>query len=109
MFVSFVDNLSVWHLRLLLWFTDPSAWYRKNNVKPREIHLIGNLPQVISEAFPELRPEPDLAEQCVSDLQSRGLLAKFSYHTNMSGQGIYSERGTKLGRQFLAFITAPHN
>lgn len=107
MFVVFIDGLTVWHLRLLRWFADPPAWYQSHSKKPREISVIGNLPQVIGEAFPELQNQSELVDQCVSDLQSRGLLTKFNFHTNMGGDGIYAGRATRLGSEFLAFIAAP--
>ena len=109
MFVLFIDTLTVWHLRLLRLFVDPLRWFEENNMEPPQFHIVGSLQKMICGAFPELQGESDLIEQYVSDLQIRGLLSKFSYHMAMGTEGIYTRRGTKLGRQFLEFITAPDN
>lgn len=107
MFISFVDTLTVWHLRLLSWFTNPPRWYQTHNRQPREIYHVGNLTQILGEAFPELRSDKEIVELCVSDLQNRGLLSKFGFNTNMGSDGIYAARGTRLGIEFLNFISAP--
>ncbi|MBD3672776.1 MAG: hypothetical protein HUJ26_04545 [Planctomycetaceae bacterium] len=107
LFIQFVDTLTVWHIRLLELLIDPLAWFERNNKQPVQINILGTLQKMILGAFPELQGEDDFIEQCVSDLQTRGLLTNFNYHTNMGGQGIYESRGTRLGQQFIDFVTAP--
>lgn len=107
MFIHYVESLSVWHLIMLRLLCDPLAWFREAGIAPKEYHIAGSLGAMVVQAIPEVQGRSELIEQCISDLQSRGLLAKFSYHTMVSQHGVYENRGTKHGHDFLAYISSP--
>lgn len=107
LFLQFVDTLTVWHLRLLDLLVDPLPWFQRHNKQPVQFHLVGHIQRMILGAFPDLQRQDDFIEQCVSDLQARGLLSRFNFHVNMSGQGVYEPRGSQLGKEFIAFLNSP--
>ena len=107
MFIHYVESLSVWHLRLLRLMSAPLPWFQERGIKPPEFHIAGSLGAMVVKAMPELLGKSELIEQCIADLQNRGLLSKFSYHTMMSQQGVYEKRGSEHGHAFLTYISAP--
>lgn len=105
LFIQFVDTLTIWHIRLLELLVDPLPWFQRHEKQPVQINIVGTLKRIILCAYPDLQGEDDFIDQCVSDLQGRGLLTNFNYHMNMSGEGVYAARGTRLGQQFIEFVT----
>jgi hypothetical protein len=61
MFLSFIDTLTVWHLKLLDLFNDPQAYIQKQNLQfsNNSMEAISHL---IENAFPELRGRRDFYE-----------------------------------------------
>jgi hypothetical protein len=54
-----------------------------------------------------LTQQRELYDQIAKELFDRGLLNTNGVHGMMSGHGVYAERCTDLGRQFIAFISDP--
>lgn len=105
-FVSFIDSLTPWHLRILKLFDNPKAWFEINNITKPNIYS-GGLSHILEVAYPQLRGRRDLYDQLFKDLFSKGLVSIDGLHTTMSEHGLYESRTTDLGKQFLNFITNP--
>jgi hypothetical protein len=104
-FVTLVDQFSVWHLRILCLFSDPPKWFRDRGKQPPQIS--GNLSQLLELAYPELMGQRDFYDVIGKDLFQRGLFRTNDLHAMMSGGGVMAKRSTTLGDEFLAFITEP--
>ena len=54
LFIQWVDDLTVDHLRFLLLFRDPEGWFRKNNKQPPQFASTSSLSQLLQSAYPDL-------------------------------------------------------
>lgn len=108
MFLSFIDTLTVWHLKLLDLFNDPPAYIRRQNLRFGNISM-GAMSHLVENAFPELRERRDLYDLIWKDLYSRGLVNTDGLHTMMTGSGILAKRTTEIGKLFLDYIKNPIN
>ncbi len=107
LFINQVDTFTVWHIRLLDLFKAPPAWFEKNGVKSSTLPSLGNLEQLITTAWPDLKDQNDFLNVVVQELETKGLFKSSGLRTSMSPGGVYSKRTTKMGDAFLEFITAP--
>lgn len=109
MFVRLIDQLTPWHLRLLVFLDNPATWMTANGSDDPGWSA-GAVATVIEHCFPDLRGKRDLYDQLVQDLQVAGLVAQGSYmHGMMTSQGMMASRTTSIGKRFLAFITDRKN
>lgn len=106
LFLSLIDTLTVWHLKLLELFNDPPAYLQKHKLQIGNISM-GAMSQLVENAFPELRGRRDLYDLIWKDLYSRALVTTDGLHTMMTGSGIVAKRTTKIGILFLEFIKNP--
>ena len=97
--LSFIDDLTEMHLRILKEFHQPTV--------PQGISM-GGLSTVLEHAFPDLRNRRDIYDQLWKDLYARGLVNTEGLHVTMSGHGLTSRRTTGLGEALLQLITAPN-
>ncbi len=103
LFLRFVDELTVLHLKSLTAFRDhDSKTYPQSRIRTSKREIVTRL----QELLPGLQSEEALAEIVVDDLCSRGLL-----FWNRSGGGTYIKQGMNqvadMGAEFLKFITQP--
>ncbi len=105
MFLSFIDTLTVWHLKLLDLFNDPPTYIQKHNL--RFSVSMGAMSHLIESAFSELKGKRDLYDLIWKDLFSRALVTTDGLHTMMTGSGIVAKRTTEIGRLFLDYIKDP--
>jgi hypothetical protein len=103
-FLNYVDSLTPWHLRVLMFFDDPRDWGESHGIV-YPTWAMGSPARVLEQSMPELAGQGTFYNQLVSDLEQRGLLAGGGIHTTMTAQGMFSSRTTPLGRQFLQFIS----
>ena len=108
MFLSFIDVLTSWHLRILKFLDDPRKWGEDNKITYPDWPM-GAPATVLEHAFPKLVERKDFYHQVTKDLFSRGLLNIESLGGTMTVQGMFASRTTNLGKQFLEFITSPLN
>lgn len=94
--LSFVDQLSEMHLRILKAFSAPTA--------PPGL-IMGGLNHVLEDNIPELRGRRDLYDQLWRDLFSRGLVNTEGLHVTMSGSGLVERRTSGLGEALLHLIS----
>lgn len=107
LFINQVDTFTVWHIRFLDLFKDPSAWFDRNGVTPPNFSFSSNLEQLLEAAWPELKNQNELLNVIVEELETKGLYAGGGLRTMMTGQGAFDKRTTKMGDSFLEFITTP--
>ncbi len=105
-FLNYIDELTRWHLRILSFFSSPSEWYKRHDIKRKE-YVMGGPSNALEDAFQELRGNRGFYDQLIKDLYSRGLFTIESLHVGMSPQGIYASRTSETGDRFIKFITAP--
>jgi hypothetical protein len=106
MFLSFIDTLTVWHLKLLELFNDPAAYLEIHKINFTG-YSIGALSHLVENAFPELKGRRDLYDLIWKDLYSRALVTTEGLHTMMTGSGIIARRTTEIGKLFLGYIKSP--
>lgn len=102
-FMSYIDTLTPWHLRILSFFRNPRGWGEKNNIEYPSWSM-GGPSTVLEHTFPELKDNRELYDQIVKDLYSRGLMNIDQLHTTMTENGMFSSRTTELGNKFIDFI-----
>jgi hypothetical protein len=103
MFLRFVDELTLSHIRVLRVFDDPRAAIEATG---RELRTMGGLGLVVYHCLPELNGQGDFCDLLSSDLESRGLVIKgTSLHVTMTLVGMLTPRTTNLGKQFMGFIS----
>jgi hypothetical protein len=105
LFLTYIDNLTVLHIRLLHLFDDPPSYIEQNGVslRPAFNHSPAGL---LEEVFPELREKRDFYDVVWRELYSRGLLGTEDVHRNTGD--IFASRTTIVSRQFIAFIQTPN-
>lgn len=98
LFLSFVDEFSEMHLRMLAFANSP---------RPPAGLGAGGLDHVLEYNIPTLRGQRALFDQLWKDLYLRGLINSESLHVMMTGSGLGQSRTTELGKAFLSFISEP--
>ncbi|MDP1757161.1 MAG: hypothetical protein Q8L38_06930 [Pseudohongiella sp.] len=94
--LSFIDELSEMHLRILNVFHAPA---------PLQGISIGGLSTVLEHHIADLRGRRELYDQLWKDLYSKGLVNTDGLHVTMSGNGLTQRRTTGLGEQLLQLIS----
>ena len=106
MFLSIIDDMTVWHIRMLKFLQDPHGWMgiQGRSLELDEKSCWGFL---FPQAFPELckMPGPGYLESVWEDLGRRGLTV--GHETSMFAK--FDSKGglRELGKDFLRFIEAP--
>lgn len=107
LFIQWVDELTVDHLRFLILFRDPKGWFQKNNKQPPSFAFSSSLSQLIKAAYPDLGENRTLYDLIASDLDARKLFSGGGMHTMMSASGVWAKCTTTLGDQFVDYISNP--
>ena len=107
MFVRYVDELTVWHIRLLRLFQNPVAWFQENDATPPTFAISSSLDRLIAAAYPDLGRRGDLWKLIANELHTKGLFAGGNLRTMMSADDAFQKRTTDLGDEFLRYITEP--
>jgi len=97
--LTFVDDLTEMHLRILKVFHQPPV--------PQGISM-GGLSTVLEQAIPDLRNRRDIYGQLWKDLYARGLVSAEGLHVTMSRNGLAAQRTTSLGEALLRFVSEPN-
>ncbi|QWU17379.1 hypothetical protein [Paenibacillus sophorae] len=104
MFLSLIDTITPWHLRILKLFQNPSSWTIEHN---KQFYSLGSPVELLESAFPELRGRRDFYDVIIKDLNTQGLIGIDSLHIMMTGSGVMAPRTTTFGNQFLTYISFP--
>jgi len=105
-FLNIIDEITVWHIRILWLFNDPVHWFRENGIQWPNISM-GSLSAILETAYPELKGQRAFYDQIWKDINSYGLTNTESLHGMMSGNGLREKRTSELGKEFLALIDDP--
>jgi hypothetical protein len=106
LFIRFVDELTVWHLRVLTHFHDPGVTFRERGLGEGYYNPIHSFEQVFPELFADGRQ--DLLSIIWQDLVSRGLVAEGTAFTHRLFEGMWSSKlSSRLGDELLLFIRDP--
>lgn len=97
--LSFIDDLTEMHLRILKAFHQPAV--------PPGLSM-GGLSSVLEYGIPALANRRDIYDQLWKDLYTRGLVNTEGLHVTMTGNGLASRRTTGLGEALLKLIEAPN-
>jgi hypothetical protein len=112
MFLSYLDSLTSWHIRILGFFKNPLDELAKAERERRAPQgqwamYMGSPSQVLEKMFPELQGNRSFYDQVVKDLYGRGLMSSESLHGMMTANGATAKRTTERGDAFIAFIANP--
>ena len=103
-FINYVDVFTVWHIKLLDLFNNPSEWAAKRKHQFPSL-FAGGLSNIVESAFPELCGRRDLYDQIWKDLVIKGLVNTDTLHVTMSASGLMEKRTSSMGEQFMKFIS----
>jgi hypothetical protein len=103
-FLNQLDNLTVWHIKILKLIDHPKNWYQTFN-RALPSYSMASLSTLFIHAFPELNDKNDLLEIIWNDLKNAGFHKSGDMNTTMTGDGIFANRSTNLGQQFIKFIS----
>lgn len=100
MFLDMIGKYTDWHLKVLVFFQNPTKFSDKNPSM-----FMGSPGQVLFDCYPELKAQEELVSKIVKELHADGVFSLDSLNTVMTGNGALAKRTTKLGDEFIAFIT----
>lgn len=103
-FLNLVDAFTAWHIKILALYDDPKGWFETHGKNPPNL-MMGGLSSVLKEAYPEIAGDTELRNLIWKDLHDAGLHNSSELNTMMSGDGMMSTRTTRLGKEFLTFIS----
>lgn len=103
-FVHWVDEFSVWHLRLLKCLDDQLAWMKRFAYP---VELAFTTSSLLEHAYPELRDKNYVYCQAWQDLNQRGLTERGPLdRSRKTREYAWGGRLTDIGVRFLRFIEA---
>jgi len=103
-FLNLLDSYTIWHVRILKLFDNPTHWFDTNKIEPPQNVMGGGLKIILETAFPELKGRNDFCNLVWEDLKRAGLHNSGSLGVIMGGSGLLQNRTTDFGRRFLNFI-----
>jgi len=103
-FLNLVDTFTVWHLIILAFFDNPRTWFQRAGQTQPSL-LMGSMFSILKLAYPSLAGQDELVDLIWSDLHNAGLHNSSGLKTMMTNDGIYAERTTELGKEFIRFIS----
>ena len=108
LFISWIEALTPWHLRLLKFFDDKEAVARSREKLPFPNWHSGGVSTVLEHVHPELSGRRAFYDLLTTNLHSRGLITIDSLHVTGTVDGYMLARQTsELGQRFLSFIETP--
>jgi hypothetical protein len=106
MFTNWIDDFTLWHIKILDYLNDRILEIRDERIGPRSVTTT-TLEKVLNN-FQDLRDERELASQIIKDLQDRGLIiADFEPDSTVrknKDDTISESYTTLLGKKFLKII-----
>ena len=106
-FLNFIDELTLWHIRILKFFQNPKKWGELHGVKCQN-WISGAPSTVLTNAFRDLENKSEFYTLIVRDLQTKGLMGNGEFlNTSMTVNGMFDGRTTEMGDDFLRYIESP--
>jgi hypothetical protein len=106
MLLSYIEDMTPWHLRTLSWLKDPDEWAQAHGKLRHNLAAL-NFMQMFQLDFPELKGQSDFVVQVVNDLRSRGLITEDTSSRTSLGRDMHGPRTTGFGESFLSYISSP--
>jgi hypothetical protein len=106
-FLRLIDQLTRWHLRVLVMLNSPDEWMTRNGI-PKPNWGAAFVSMFIEHCFPHLPGKQEFYDQIVRDLQNDGLITQGrSMRMNLVVPGEMDSRTTDRGKRFLGFVSVP--
>lgn len=100
-YMELLEKYTVWHLQVLSHFVNPARGIERGD------EYMGGADSPLYRRYPHMRERTDLVDKIVIDLQNEGMLSSGNYmHCTMTNSGMYAKRTTKLGDDFIQFISS---
>ncbi|MES2436561.1 MAG: hypothetical protein V4519_00960 [Patescibacteria group bacterium] len=103
-FLSYIDNITPWHIKILHYFSDPKNACITNGVN-LDKYSMGGATTFMEEVYPELRGKREFYDLIYQDLEAKGLTLKGTLHATTSSSGMLAKRTTNFGDEFLSFVS----
>ncbi len=107
-FLNLIETFTVWHIKILKLFNNPSNWFEVNK---RDIpnFMRAGLSAILELAYPELKGRSEFYNLIWNDLSRAGLHNSDSLQGIISSSGLMANRTTDFGKRFLEFISESEN
>ena len=102
-FLNLISDYTVWHVKILKLFDNPTNWFEKNSLTVPNF-MSASLSSILEIAFPELKGKTDFYNLIWDDLHRAGLHKTGGLQTMMSSSGLMVARTSDFGKRFLDFI-----
>lgn len=99
MFINMIDKYTIMHINILAYFQDPRKFINDPHI------AMGSPKGFLYKAYPQFEEHDELVDKVVKELYYEGLLSTSELNIIMSSQGMMSSRITKLGNDFINFIS----
>ena len=106
MYINYIDELTPWHLKILEFFQNPTEWFTRNNMNIPNVYM-GSPSQILEDAYEELKNRREFYSLIVKELYNKGLFSVESLQGMMTSDGVFASRTTKIGKEFINYITSP--
>lgn len=103
-FLKLIDDLSVWHLKVLYYLQNPNKRFQERGISKPNL-IMGSASVPLKTYYPELANEDAFLNLIIKDLYSAGLIGSQDLNGMMTESGLYANRTTKFGDEFLAYIS----
>lgn len=107
--VNLIDELTVYHTKVLKLFNDPILYAKNNNLSIEHMPKGAGYSRytILVLVYPELKNDEYFLNQIWNDLTKKGLLrSDRSLNKNAQGESILFGCSTPLGTKYLNFISA---
>lgn len=101
MFFSMIEKYTLWHLKILDFFQNPRKFPQVNE----EYYCIGSPKEPLFDVYPELEDKEVYVDRIVKELYSDDLMNTANLNCTMSSSGMIASRVSKIGKDFIDFIT----
>lgn len=102
-FLNYINELSVWHIKILDFFNEPIKYIDNNNLHINDNNIIVN--DLIDNAFPNLRLKKELVIKIIKDLYNNTLINISDINYTYKKVNYPMSLTTKLGKEFLKYIS----
>lgn len=102
-FLNFVDQCTVSHIKVLQFANDPMLWFKNTGIGFPG-YKSGDIFRVIDTAIPELNGHPELRKFIWDDLVDRGLLTPHLTLESKGPQDSFDKKTTTMGADLVRFI-----
>lgn len=102
MYFDLIDRYTLWHIKVLDFFSNPTKFREVSASK----FFMGSPIEPLTLVYPELKGNEEFIDKIVIDLYVDKLMDTENINSIMTSQGMIAPRTTKMGNQFISFITS---